>query len=59
MLQIVARRVPPVEQELLTFPGSHGILGVVRVTQSFVFCVVFYQTIVCPIVLKIIVLSVL
>ena len=46
MLQRVTRRVPPVKQELLTFPGSHGVLGVVRVTQSLVFCVVFCQTIV-------------
>ena len=58
MLQRVTRRVPPVEQELLTFPGSHGILGVVRVTQSLVLCSVL-SDIVCPIVLKFIVLSVL
>jgi hypothetical protein len=38
MLQRVTRRVPPVEQELLTFPGSHEVLGVVRVTQSLVLC---------------------
>ena len=46
MLQSVARRVPPVEQELLTFPVSHGVLSVVRATQSLVFCVVFCQIIV-------------
>ena len=38
MLQRATQRVPPVEQELLIFPGSHEVLGVVRVTQSLVLC---------------------
>ena len=47
-------RLPLVQQELLTLPkhlSAHHVHCGVRVTRSFVFCVVYFQIIVSPLVL--------
>jgi hypothetical protein len=58
----VKRRVPLVEQELLTLPenlSSSSVISGVRVTRSFVFCVVFCWSMFVPFFCSAIVLSVL